>query len=108
MGDPDLRLRAARRGHRAFNPNATFNKLSIFFNFGTTGADAGERTYMFDDVTFIGGTTVVEPPSDVTVTFNVDMTCAEAPESFNAVYIQGLSVGGALMATPSLILTETA
>ena len=43
---------------------------------------------MFDDVTFIGGTTVVEPPSDVTVTFNVDMTCAEAPESFNAVYIR--------------------
>ena len=35
----------------------TYNKISIFFNFGKTGAQAGSaRTYYFDDVTFIGGT----------------------------------------------------
>jgi hypothetical protein len=32
----------------AFN----YNKASIFFNFGVTGAAAGEKTYYFDDVAF--------------------------------------------------------
>lgn len=30
----------------------TYNKASIFFNFGATGASAGEQTYYFDDVKF--------------------------------------------------------
>ncbi|WP_372794216.1 hypothetical protein [Lutibacter sp.] len=30
-----------------------YNKASIFFNFGTDGATAGEKTYYFDDVLFI-------------------------------------------------------
>jgi hypothetical protein len=30
----------------------TYNMASIFFNFGTTGAAAGEKTYYFDDVFF--------------------------------------------------------
>ena len=34
----------------AFNPAATYNKVSIFFNFGTDGATAGEKTYYFDDI----------------------------------------------------------
>ncbi|MCF8367102.1 MAG: T9SS type A sorting domain-containing protein [Bacteroidales bacterium] len=32
-----------------------FNKASIFFNFGITGAIAGEKTYYWDDVEFGGG-----------------------------------------------------
>ena len=32
----------------------TYNKASIFFNFGTTGASAGTKTYYFDDVEFDG------------------------------------------------------
>jgi len=31
-----------------------YNKASIFFNFGTDGATAGEKTYYFDDVKFGG------------------------------------------------------
>ncbi|MDT0553432.1 hypothetical protein [Urechidicola vernalis] len=30
-----------------------YNKASIFFNFGTDGATAGEKTYYFDDVIFV-------------------------------------------------------
>lgn len=30
----------------------TYNMASIFFNFGTEGANAGEKTYYFDDVMF--------------------------------------------------------
>ena len=37
-------------GTAAFNPAATYNKISIFFNFGTDGATAGEKTYYFDDI----------------------------------------------------------
>jgi len=32
---------------------ATYNKVSVFFNFGTTGAMAGEKTYFMDDITFL-------------------------------------------------------
>ena len=35
------------------NNGWVYNKASIFFNFGTDGATAGEKTYYFDDVMFI-------------------------------------------------------
>ncbi len=41
-------------GTAALDLNNTYNKTSIFFNFGTTGADAGEKTYYWDDVKFGG------------------------------------------------------
>ena len=54
-------------GTPALNPDFTYNRVIIFFNFGTTGAAAGARTYYFDDVTFIGGGGLpVGPFSDVT------------------------------------------
>jgi hypothetical protein len=37
-------------GTPPFNEANTYNKISIFFNFGTTGTAAGEKTYYFDDV----------------------------------------------------------
>lgn len=44
-------------GTAALDVTKTYNKVSIFFDFGTTGAAAGgARTYYCDDVTFIGGT----------------------------------------------------
>ena len=39
-------------GTAALNLAYTYNKVSIFFNFGVTGAVAGAKTYYFDDVTF--------------------------------------------------------
>ncbi len=39
-------------GTAAINFANTYNKVSIFFNFGTTGAMAGEKTYYWDDVKF--------------------------------------------------------
>ncbi len=44
-------------GTNPYNPSLTFDKASIFFNFGTDGATAGEKTYYWDDVTF-GGTAI--------------------------------------------------
>ena len=39
-------------GTAALNLTYTYNKASIFFNFGTTGAQAGEQTYYWDDMYF--------------------------------------------------------
>ena len=54
-------------GTAAFNPAFTFNKASIFFNFGVTGATAGARTYFFDDVKF-GPAPIPPPPPAPAVT----------------------------------------
>ncbi|PWN06682.1 hypothetical protein [Rhodohalobacter mucosus] len=42
-------------GTAALNLANSYNKASIFFNFGTTGADAGEKTYYWDDMEFGDG-----------------------------------------------------
>lgn len=39
-------------GTAAINFGYSYNKASIFFNFGTTGAQAGEQTYYWDDMVF--------------------------------------------------------
>jgi hypothetical protein len=57
-------------GTAALNLAYAYDKASVFFNFGTTGAIAGEKIYYFDDLDFDG--TVVEPVSR-TITFQVDM-----------------------------------
>ncbi len=41
-------------GTAALNLAYAYNKASIFFNFGVTGATAGAKTYYFDDVAFGG------------------------------------------------------
>jgi 1,4-alpha-glucan branching enzyme len=56
-------------GTAELNLGYTFDYVSIFFNYGTSGADAGEKTYYFDDVMF--GGEVVSVSYDVT--FQVDM-----------------------------------
>jgi hypothetical protein len=43
-------------GTAPLNFSYTYNKISIFFNFGVAGATTGAKTYYFDDVAFIGGT----------------------------------------------------
>jgi hypothetical protein len=45
---------AQAAGTAALNVANTYDKASIFFNFGTTGAATGARTYFFDDVSFVG------------------------------------------------------
>jgi hypothetical protein len=44
-------------GTSALNLANTYNKASIFFNFGKSGVQAGVQTYYWDDVTFSGGIT---------------------------------------------------
>ncbi|MFM7727943.1 MAG: hypothetical protein ACKO7B_14675, partial [Flavobacteriales bacterium] len=73
-------------GTAALNLNFTYDKASIFFNFGVDGATAGEKTYYFDDVEFGGEVVVV---SQYNITFQVDMqnvtgfTTPEVNGSFN-------------------------
>ncbi len=39
-------------GTAAFNVNSTYDKASIFFNFGARGADVGAQTYYWDNMVF--------------------------------------------------------
>jgi hypothetical protein len=57
-------------GTAPLNLGYSYDKASIFFNFGVDGATAGEKTYYFDDVVFGGEVVVV---NDYSVTFQVDM-----------------------------------
>ena len=49
-------------GTAALNLAYNYNKVSIFFNFGVTGATAGEKTYYFDDVKFGAAPVVLQLP----------------------------------------------
>jgi hypothetical protein len=53
-------------GTAPINFSYTYKKLSVFFNFGTPGSVAGNKTYYFDDIAFNG-----TGPSVIHVTFNV-------------------------------------
>ncbi len=54
-------------GTAVINFANTYNKASIFFNFGTTGAQAGEKVYYWDDMEFMSG--IPSPQVDLPVTF---------------------------------------
>ena len=57
-------------GTPALNLANTYSKASIFFNFGTTGAMAGQKTYYWDDVEFLpGGGGPMKDQIDLPVTF---------------------------------------
>ena len=67
-------------GTAALNLTYTYNKASIFFNFGTDGMTAGEKTYYWDDVDFIGGGGGGPAQIDLPVTFedaNTDYTLTD-------------------------------
>ena len=55
-------------GTAAFNLAYTYNKASVFFNFGKSGASGGSGTYYFDDLTFVSAPAAVA--STLPVTFD--------------------------------------
>ncbi len=57
-------------GTAAINFANTYDKASIFFNFGTDGATAGAKTYYWDDVQFVTGGGPVLSQIDLPVTFD--------------------------------------
>jgi len=73
-------------GTAPLNLTYVFNKVSIFFNFNTAGAIAGEKTYYFDDVQM--GTGVSTGPFNIT--FQVDMA---GVTGFTIPYVNGIFNG---------------
>ena len=69
-------------GTAALNPGNVYNKVSIFFNFGTTGAIAGEKVYYWDDVKFIGGGGSGLAQVSMPITFQDTATVAYALTDF--------------------------
>ena len=72
-------------GTAAINFENIYNKASIFFNFGTTGADSGEQTYYWDDIIFGGESTATAPP--VPVGFVASNKIGEAPVGDGQVFL---------------------
>jgi Bacterial Ig-like domain len=60
-------------GTAALNLATSYNKMSIFFNFGQTGVQAGSaKTYYLDDVSYTAGS--VTPPASSTLPVTFDNT----------------------------------
>lgn len=62
-------------GTAAINYTYTYKKLSVFFNYGITGSLAGEKTYYFDDITFV-------PYVPVTIYVTFQLQQPAAPPSY--------------------------
>jgi hypothetical protein len=72
-------------GTAAINFDYDYNKASLFFNFGTTGAQAGELTFFWDDMTFGGESSDTPPPTPVGfVAFN---TIGETPVGSGEIFL---------------------
>jgi len=72
----------------------TYNKASIFFNFGTDGATAGEQTYYWDDVYFVDPTSITEQIGMKTKVYPnpaIDVLYVENAERFHDVSIYTIS-----------------
>lgn len=73
-------------GTAALDPAKTYDKASIFFDFGTPGAAVGERTYYFDTLSFEGSTftpsCAAAPASGSVSTITMDEAAAPAFTSF--------------------------
>jgi hypothetical protein len=66
-------------GTAALNPASTYNKASVFFNFGTTGAATGARTYFLDDLSFVGSSFTAACAGATSSTVTVTMDESTAP-----------------------------
>ena len=92
-------------GTAPINLANTYNQASIFFNFGVTGATAGDKTYYWDDVSF-GGTTgteilnaadagIIISPNPANEFLNI-----EFPETYNeSVNVLLINAGGRVVKT---------
>jgi hypothetical protein len=71
-------------GTAAFNAATTYNKVSVFFNFGTGGAATGARTYFLDDLAFRGSSFTAACPATGggTTTITLDESPAPALTGF--------------------------
>ncbi len=67
-------------GSPAFDPNADYFLLSVFFNWGISGLEAGQQDFYWDDV-MVGGTSTSLAQLDLPVTFE-DPTVSYALTDF--------------------------
>lgn len=81
-------------GTEPLNLENPYNKAVIFFNFGTAGADAGEQTYMWDDIEFVNPAGIHDNQSSLTKVYPnpaTDVLYLENAERFNEVSIYSVT-----------------
>ncbi len=98
-------------GTAALNFTFNYNKASIFFNFGVTGATAGERIYYFDDVQFVPGATPAAPTTNAAISYCQNATASPLTATAttgNSLKWYTVPTGGiALTTAPTPITTAT-
>lgn len=112
-------------GTAAINFANTYNKMSIFYNFGTDGATAGTKTYYLDDVFFVSSSAPAKAQIDLPITWddttNVDYTVTDFggnasmvitdPNNANNLILESIKTGsaqtwaGTTLGTPSGLAT---
>lgn len=97
-------------GTPALDFSYNYDKVSIYFDYGTTGATAGSKTYFFDDVTFLndGGTfsPITFDATGVTYTLTgfggaESSTVVSDPLDLVIRNTEGMSVNGPLVRAPA-------
>ena len=82
-------------GTAALDVSRTYNRASVFFGFGTTGAQAGAaKTYYLDDLAFVGATfsAVCPGTGGTTKTISFDETTAPVMTGFGGAEDSGVVV----------------
>ena len=93
-------------GTAAINFGYTYKMLSIFFNFGVTGVQAGgAKTYYFDNVVF-GAGGPPPPPAKVNVKFKVDMKNTSV-KTTDTLTLNGTFNGWCGVCTPMTLIAGT-
>lgn len=69
-------------GTAALNMSQSYNKLSMFFNFGIDGATAGPKTFYLDDVEFGAGPAPTKAKINLPITWNDTATVDYATTDF--------------------------
>ncbi len=95
-------------GTAAINLDNTYDKVSIFFNFGVSGTDTGEKTYFWDDVAFVEGPTVVLP--DLPITFEdatLDYDLADFGGNASSIVVDPTDPANTVVSSTKMVGSET-
>ncbi|MCA0426619.1 MAG: T9SS type A sorting domain-containing protein [Bacteroidetes bacterium] len=97
-------------GTAALNLTYTYKKLSVFFNFGTSGSSAGTKVYYADDIAFVAPTGPSLTQVKLPITFdeaNVDYTVIDFGGAATTVDFESGTSGNKVAITSKPTTAET-
>jgi hypothetical protein len=83
-------------GTAALDLSNTYDKVSIFPNFGTSGGTAGEKTYYVDDITFLGAVFAIDCDTGASSGGGVPITFDDSATTYTLTGFGGLDENSVL------------